>query len=64
MNLNQVTLPCTGYAASVAFYKLLGFRRIVDSPASYARFECESGATFVLHTAPSAKLFKASPCKR
>lgn len=49
MNLNQVTLPCLDYAASVAFYKLLGFRQIVDSPPRYARFECESGATFSIH---------------
>lgn len=50
MNLNQVTLPCTDYHNSVAFYKTLGFRQIVDSPPRYARFECESGTTFSLHS--------------
>ena len=32
MELNQVTLPCNNYEDSVDFYKLLGFRQIVDSP--------------------------------
>lgn len=50
MNLNQVTLPCRDYIASVAFYRQLGFRQIVDSPPRYARFECANGATFSLHT--------------
>ncbi|HEY7770647.1 VOC family protein [Longimicrobium sp.] len=49
MNLNQVTLPAVDLAASVAFYRTLGFRLIVDTP-HYARFECpEAGATFSLH---------------
>ena len=49
MNLNQVTLPAVDLAASVAFYRTLGFRLIVDTP-HYARFECpEGGATFSLH---------------
>ncbi len=50
MNLNQVTLPCRDYIASVAFYRQLGFRQIVDSPPRYARFECANGATFSMHT--------------
>ena len=49
MDLNQITLPCKDYEASVAFYKLLGFRQIVDSPPRYARFETSSGTTFSLH---------------
>ena len=54
MRLNQVTVPCTNYAASVAFYKQLGLIQIVDSPPRYARFECPAGdggapATFSLH---------------
>ena len=50
MNLNQVTLPCTNLARSVAFYRRLGFRQIVDAPPRYARFECPVGdATFSLH---------------
>jgi hydroxymethylpyrimidine/phosphomethylpyrimidine kinase len=55
MNLNQVTLPCTDYEASVAFYRRLGFTQIVASPPRYARFECESGATFSLHLVPDAR---------
>jgi len=49
MNLNQVTIPCRDYAATVAFYKTLGFRQIVDSPPRYARFETAAGTTFSLH---------------
>lgn len=49
MDLNQVTLPCGDYEASVAFYKLLGLRLIVDSPPQYARFETRSGTTLSLH---------------
>lgn len=55
MRLNQVTVPCTDYVASVAFYKTLGLIQIVDSPPRYARFECPAGdggesATFSLHS--------------
>lgn len=54
MRLNQVTVPCVDYEASVAFYKLLGLIQIVDSSPRYARFECpardgEDPATFSLH---------------
>ncbi len=49
MNLNQVTLPSANIAESIAFYRGMGFRLIVDSP-EYARFEClEGGATFSVH---------------
>jgi len=43
MRLNQVTVPLVDYAASVAFYKLLGLRLIVDAPPRYARFEFPEG---------------------
>ncbi|HYV19964.1 MAG TPA: GNAT family N-acetyltransferase [Verrucomicrobiae bacterium] len=50
MNLNQVTVPCTDLAASVAFYRALGLREIVSSPPDYARFECPvGGSTFSVH---------------
>jgi hydroxymethylpyrimidine/phosphomethylpyrimidine kinase len=49
MNLNQVTLPARDYDSSVAFYRQLGLRQIVDSPGRYARFECPGGATFSIH---------------
>lgn len=50
MRLNQVTVGATDYAASVAFYKLLGLRQIVDSPPHYARFELPDGdSTFSIH---------------
>ncbi|MCH9828043.1 MAG: VOC family protein [Gammaproteobacteria bacterium] len=55
MNLNQVTLPCTDFELAVQFYRQLGFKQIVSSPPRYARFECESGATFSLHAAPPEK---------
>ncbi len=49
MNLNQVTLPANDVAASVSFYRRMGFVQIVDSPL-YARFECpDGGATFSIH---------------
>jgi catechol 2,3-dioxygenase-like lactoylglutathione lyase family enzyme len=49
MELNQVTLPAIDLAASVAFYKKMGFEIIVDSP-HYARFKSAVGdATFSVH---------------
>ena len=54
MNLNQVTLPALDVAASVAFYRGMGFVQIVDS-VDYARFECPAGdATFSVHAVDSA----------
>ena len=56
MNLNQVTLPALDVAASVAFYRGMGFVQIVDS-VHYARFECPAGdATFSVHAVDSAPL--------
>jgi len=49
MDLNQVTVPCTDYDESVAFYTNLGLRQIVDSPPRYARFESASGTTLSIH---------------
>lgn len=54
MNINQVTLPCTDYAASVEFYKRLGLNQIVDSPPRYARFEAPGGATLSIHAGDAA----------
>ncbi len=53
MDLNQVTLPCTDYDASVRFYTLLGLTQIVDSPPRYARFETKAGATLSIHSGGS-----------
>lgn len=51
MNLNQVTMPVVNMADSVAFYKALGFRLIVDAAPRYVRFECPSGdSTLSLHS--------------
>lgn len=51
MNLNQVTLPSNNISESVAFYKKMGFKQIVDSEA-YARFESiEGDATFSVELA-------------
>ncbi|WP_293937287.1 VOC family protein [Iodobacter sp.] len=51
MNLNQVTVPATDIAASVAFYQQLELELIVSSP-HYARFACpEGGASFSVHLA-------------
>jgi catechol 2,3-dioxygenase-like lactoylglutathione lyase family enzyme len=56
MELNQVTLPATDVAASVAFYREMGFELIVNSP-HYARFKSTVGdATFSIHAVdPSAE---------
>jgi catechol 2,3-dioxygenase-like lactoylglutathione lyase family enzyme len=55
MRLNQVTVGATDYARSVAFYKLLGLRQIVDSPPHYARFEMPDGdSTFSIHQVSTA----------
>lgn len=49
MELNQVTLPANDVAASVAFYRSMGFALIVDAP-HYARFKSIVGdATFSIH---------------
>jgi catechol 2,3-dioxygenase-like lactoylglutathione lyase family enzyme len=53
VDLNQVTAPCTDLDASVAFYRQLGLRLIVNDPPDYARFECPVGdATFSVHRVP------------
>jgi catechol 2,3-dioxygenase-like lactoylglutathione lyase family enzyme len=50
VDLNQVTLPSTNVERSVAFFKRLGLRLIVDSIPEYARFELPSGhATLSVH---------------
>lgn len=51
MDLNQITIPCNDYDASVSFYSALGLRQIVDSPPDYARFEAGNGATISIHRA-------------
>ena len=43
MRLNQVTVPLVDYDASVAFYRTLGLKLIVDAPPRYARFEMPEG---------------------
>lgn len=49
-SLNQVTVGCRDYRASVDFYKALGLQQIVDSPSNgYARFEVPNGVTFSIH---------------
>lgn len=57
--LNQITIGCSDYAASVAFYRALGLTQIVDSPPHYARFEAANGATLSIHesdTGPGAQV--------
>jgi catechol 2,3-dioxygenase-like lactoylglutathione lyase family enzyme len=49
MELNQVTMPALNVAESVAFYRTMGFKLIVDAP-HYARFRSLVGnATFSVH---------------
>jgi predicted enzyme related to lactoylglutathione lyase len=50
MRLNQITLPALDVAASVAFYRGIGLRLIVESSPRYARLETPEGeSTFSLH---------------
>lgn len=44
MDLNQVTLPAVDLQRSIAFYRALGLRLIVES-VNYARFELPSGTS-------------------
>lgn len=54
MHLNQVTLPAQSIAASVAFYRRLGFEQLVEAP-HYARFRSVEGdATFSVHATESS----------
>jgi hydroxymethylpyrimidine/phosphomethylpyrimidine kinase len=62
MDLNQVTLPASDYAASVAFYRTLGLTQIVDSLGRYARFECPGGATLSIHVEEDAQSGDAMIC--
>ena len=49
-SLNQVTVGCRDYSASVDFYRALGLQQIVDSPSDgYARFEVPNGVTLSIH---------------
>jgi catechol 2,3-dioxygenase-like lactoylglutathione lyase family enzyme len=49
MEINQVTVACRNYEASVSFYRKLGLTQIVDSPPRYARFETPGGSTLSIH---------------
>ena len=54
MELNHVTLPAVDVAASVAFYRKMGFELVVDAP-HYARFKSAVGhATFSVHAVDAA----------
>jgi catechol 2,3-dioxygenase-like lactoylglutathione lyase family enzyme len=56
VKLNQVTLPAEDIAASVAFYRTMGFELIVDAP-HYARFKSTEGdATFSVHKVDALQL--------
>ena len=51
--MNQVTMTVSDYAKSVAFYRTLGLKQIVDSPENaYARFETGGGATLSIQADP------------
>jgi hydroxymethylpyrimidine/phosphomethylpyrimidine kinase len=45
MDLNQFTVGCTDYDASVRFYETLGLTPTVDAPRRYGRFETSKGQT-------------------
>jgi hydroxymethylpyrimidine/phosphomethylpyrimidine kinase len=54
--LNQVTVTGTNYDRSVAFYKAIGLKQIVDNPPDYARFETAGGVTFSVQIDPDEKI--------
>ena len=55
MDLNQVTLPVTGFETAYQFYGKIGLKPIVYSQGRYARFELPSGgSTLSLHAADHA----------
>jgi hydroxymethylpyrimidine/phosphomethylpyrimidine kinase len=54
--LNQVTVTGTDYDRSVAFYKALGLKQMVDNPPDYARFETAGGVTFSVQIDPDEKI--------
>jgi hydroxymethylpyrimidine/phosphomethylpyrimidine kinase len=55
--LNQVTLTVNDYGKSVAFYRQLGLKQIVDSAENqYARFETAGGATLSIQADPEEKV--------
>jgi hydroxymethylpyrimidine/phosphomethylpyrimidine kinase len=54
--LNQVTVTGTDYERSVAFYRQLGLKQIVDNPPDYARFEAAGGGTFSVQIDPEEKI--------
>ncbi len=56
MELNQVTLPALDVAASVAFYRRMGFELVVDA-SHYARFKSVAGdATFSVHAVDAIEM--------
>src|SRR5690242_16567491 len=56
LRLNQVTVTGTNYERSVAFYKKLGLKQIVDNPPDYARFETGGGVTLSVQIDPEEKI--------
>jgi hydroxymethylpyrimidine/phosphomethylpyrimidine kinase len=55
--LNQVTVTGSDYKRSVAFYRKLGLKQIVDSPdTGYARFETAGGVTMSVQIDPEEKI--------
>jgi hydroxymethylpyrimidine/phosphomethylpyrimidine kinase len=54
--LNQVTVTAANYERSVAFYRKLGLKQIVDNPPDYARFEAAGGVTFSVQIDPEEKI--------
>ncbi|MGJ3629697.1 VOC family protein [Sphingomonas sp. MMS24-JH45] len=59
--LNQVTLPASDHAASLAFYRALGLTPIVDARGEYARFESVGGTTLSIHQGSAATVFLEVP---
>ena len=48
---NHITLPMTDFAATRAFYDLLGLTHIVDAEPRYARYESPGGASLSIEAA-------------
>ena len=58
--LNQVTITGHDYEKSVAFYRALGLKQIVDSAPVYARFETAGGATLSVQIDPEEKISEST----
>lgn len=61
MRLNHLTLPAGDVGASLAFYRALGFRLIVDAAPRYVRLEAPEGDETLSIEQPEGALTGGGP---